>query len=127
MIGEIILFNVIFDALTLINYMKNKSHHLLERFLNRSLRIVAGIAILILVFYLATSAREIATSTISFDTLSTTEFLSFVFFTVLAYLLFMLIWPISFGKEPINLTKAQSKGKEIKKRVLNFMRMWIRG
>ena len=107
--------------------MKNKSHHLLERFLNRGLRIVAGIAILILVFYLATSAREIATSTISFDTLSTTEFLSFVFFTVLAYLLFMLIWPISFGKETINLTKVQSKGKEIKKRVLNFMRMWIRG
>ena len=107
--------------------MKNKSYHLLERFLNRSLRIAAGIAILILVFYLATSAREIATSTISFDTLSTIEFLSFVFFTVLAYLLFMLIWPISFGKEPINLTKAQSKGKEIKKRVLNFMRMWIRG
>ena len=107
--------------------MKKQSQLFLERFLNRSLRIAAGIAILMLVFYLATSAREIATSTISFDTLSTIEFLSFVFFTVLAYLLFMLIWPISFGKEPINLTKAQSKGKKIKKRVLNFMRMWIRG
>lgn len=107
--------------------MENEPRHLLERFLNRSLRIVAGIAILLLVFYFATSAREIGTSTISFDTLSTTEFLSFVFFTVLAYLLFMLIWPISFGKEPINLTKAQSKGKEIKKRILNFMKMWIRG
>ncbi len=107
--------------------MKKQSQLFLERFLNRSLRIAVGIAILILVFYLATSAREIATSTISFDTLSTIEFLTFVFFTVLAYLLFMLIWPISFGKEPINLTKAQSKGKEIKKRVLNFMRMWIRG
>jgi membrane protein implicated in regulation of membrane protease activity len=107
--------------------MKNKSHHLLERFLNRSLRIVAGVAILILVFYFATNAREIATSAVSFDTLSTTEFLSFVFFTVLAYLLFMLIWPISFGKEPINLTKAQSRGKDIKKRVLGFVKMWIRG
>ena len=107
--------------------MKKQSQLFLERFLNRSLRIAAGIAILILVFYFATSAREIATSTISFDTLSTIEFLSFVFFTVLAYLLFMLIWPISFGKEPINLTKAQSKGREIKKRVFNFMRMWIRG
>jgi len=107
--------------------MKNKSHHLLERFLNRSLRIAAGAAILILVFYFATSAREIATSTISFDTLSTTEFLSFVFFTVLAYLLFILIWPISFGKEPIKMTKAQSKGKEIKKRVVGFIKMWIRG
>ena len=107
--------------------MKKQSQLFLERFLNRSLRIAAGIAILILVFYLATSAREIATSNISFDTLSTIEFLSFVFFTVLAYLLFMLIWPISFGKEPINLTKAQSKGREIKKRILNFMRMWIRG
>jgi len=107
--------------------MKKQSQLFLEKFLNRSLRVAAGIAILILVFYLATSAREIATSTISFDTLSTIEFLSFVFFTVLAYLLFMLIWPISFGKEPINLTKAQSKGKEIKKKVLNFMRMWIRG
>ena len=107
--------------------MKNKSHHLLERFLNRSLRIVAGVAILILVFYFATNAREIATSAVSFDTLSATEFLSFVFFTVLAYLLFMLIWPISFGKEPINLTKAQSRGKDIKKRVLGFVKMWIRG
>jgi len=107
--------------------MKKQSQLFLEKFLNRSLRVAAGIAILILVFYLATSAREIATSNISFDTLSTIEFLSFVFFTVLAYLLFMLIWPISFGKEPINLTKAQSKGKEIKKKVLNFMRMWIRG
>jgi len=29
-----------------------------------------------------------------------------------------LIWPISFGKEPISLTKAQLKGKEIKKRIL---------
>jgi len=107
--------------------MKKQSQLFLEKFLNRSLRVAAGIAILILVFYLATSAREIATSNISFDTLSTIEFLSFVFFTVLAYLLFMLIWPISFGKEPINLTKAQSKGKKIKKRVLGFMKMWIRG
>ena len=107
--------------------MKNKPHHLLQRFLNRSLRIATGVAILMLVFYFATSAREIATSTISFETLSTTEFFSAVFFTVLAYLLFMLIWPISFGKEPINLTKIQSKGKEIKKRILGFMRMWIRG
>jgi membrane protein implicated in regulation of membrane protease activity len=107
--------------------MKNKPHHLLERFLNRSLRIAVGVAILILVFYFAASARDIATSTISFDTLSAAEFLSFVLFTVLAYLLVMLIWPISFGKEPINLTKAQSKGKEIKKRVLGFMKMWIRG
>ena len=110
-----------------ISYMKNKSQLLLERFLTRSLRVAAGVIILILVFYLAASAREIATSTISFDNLSTIEFLSFVFFTVLAYLLFMLIWPISFGKEPINLTKTQSRGKEIKKRVLNFIRMWIRG
>jgi len=107
--------------------MKNKPDHLLERFLNRSLRIAAGVAILILVFYCATSAREIGTSTISFDTLSTTEFLSFVFFTVLAYLLFILIWPISFGREPINLTKLQVKGKEIKKRVLGFVKMWTRG
>jgi len=107
--------------------MKNTPHHLLERFLNRSLRIAAGIAILMLVFYFATSAREIGTSTISFENLSATEFLSFVFFTVLAYLLFMLIWPISFGKEPINLAKIKSKGKEIKKRILGFIKSWIRG
>lgn len=107
--------------------MKNKSQPLLGKFLTRSLRIAAGVIILMLVFYFAANAREIATSTISIDNLSTIEFLSFVFFTVLAYLLFILIWPISFGKEPINLIKAQSKGKEIKKRILNFMRMWIRG
>jgi len=107
--------------------MKNKPSHLLERFLNRSFRIAAGAAILILVFYFATNAREISTSSISFDSLSATEFLSFVFFSVLAYLLFMLIWPIAFGKEPINLAKTQSKGKEIKKRVLGFMKMWMRG
>jgi len=98
--------------------MRNKSSHLLQRFLNRSLRVAAGIAILMLVFYFATSAREIATSSISFESLSTAEFFSTVFFTVMAYLLFMLIWPISFGKEPISLTKAQLKGKEIKKRIL---------
>ena len=100
--------------------MENNQQHLLKRILNRSLRVVAGIAVLTLVFYFATTAREIATSTISFDTLSTSEFLSFIFFTVLAYLLFMLIWPISFGKKPI-------KGKEIKKRILGFVKMWIRG
>jgi hypothetical protein len=107
--------------------MKNKPHNLLQRFLNRSLRVAAGAAILMLVFYFATIAREIATSTISFENLSTAEFFSAVFFTVMAYLLFMLIWPISFGKEPINLTKAQLKGNEIKKRILGFVKMLIRG
>ena len=107
--------------------MKNKPHNLLQRFLNRSLRVAAGVAILMLVFYFATSAREIATSTISFENLSTAEFFSAVFFTVMAYLLFMLIWPISFGKEPISLTKAQLKGKEIKKRILRFVKLFIRG
>ena len=107
--------------------MRNKSSHLLQRFLNRSLRVAAGIAILMLVFYFATSAREIATSSISFESLSTAEFFSTVFFTVIAYLLFMLIWPISFGKEPISLTKAQLKGKEIKKRILRFVKLFIRG
>ena len=107
--------------------MRNKSSHLLQRFLNRSLRVAAGIAILMLVFYFATSAREIATSTISFESLSTADFFSAVFFTVMAYLLFILIWPISFGKEPINLTKTKSKGKEIKKQIIKFIRMFIRG
>lgn len=107
--------------------MRNKSSHLLQRFLNRSLRVAAGIALLMLVFYFATSAREIATSSISFESLSTAEFFSTVFFTVMAYLLFMLIWPISFGKEPISLTKAQLKGKEIKKRILRFVKLFIRG
>ena len=107
--------------------MKNKPHNLLQRFLNRSLRVAAGAAILMLVFYFATIAREIATSTICFENLSTAEFFSAVFFTVMAYLLFMLIWPISFVKEPINLTKAQLKGNEIKKRILGFVKMLIRG
>ena len=100
---------------------------MLQRFLNRSLRVAAGIALLMLVFYFATSAREIATSSISFESLSTAEFFSTVFFTVMAYLLFMLIWPISFGKEPISLTKAQLQGKEIKKRILRFVKLFIRG
>ena len=100
---------------------------MLQRFLNRSLRVAAGIALLMLVFYFATSAREIATSSISFESLSTAEFFSTVFFTVIAYLLFMLIWPISFGKEPISLTKAQLQGKEIKKRILRFVKLFIRG
>ena len=107
--------------------MKNTPPHLLQRFLNRSLRVAAGVAILMLVFYFATSAREIATSTISFESLSTAEFFSAVLFTVMAYLLFMLIWPVSFGKEPISLTKAQLKGKEIKKKILRFIKIFIRG
>mgnify|MGYP001227144561 CR=1 FL=1 len=107
--------------------MKNKLHSWLHRFFNRSLRVVAGAVILILVLYLTTSAREIATSTISFENLSTVEFLSSVFLTVLAYILIILIWPISFGKEPIDLTKIQSKGNEIKNKFLGFIKMWIRG
>jgi len=107
--------------------MKNKLNHLLERFLIRSFRIAIGTAILILVFYCATNAREIATSSISFGSLSTTEILSFIFFSVSAYLFFFLAWPVAFGKGPINLAKVQSKGKEIKKQVLGFMKMWMRG
>ena len=107
--------------------MKNKLNDLLTRFLIRSFRIAIGIVILILVFYFATNAREIATSSITFDSLSTTEILSFIFFSVLAYLFIILIWPIAFGKDPIDLAKAQSRGKDIKKRALGFMKRWIRG
>ncbi|MBL78683.1 MAG: hypothetical protein CMH70_01260 [Nitrosomonadaceae bacterium] len=96
-------------------------------FLKRSLRIIAGAAILLLVLYLTTIAREISTSTISFENLSTLEFLSSIFFTALAYILFILIWPISFSKEPINLENIKLKGDKIKKRLLKFLKMWIRG
>ncbi len=107
--------------------MKNKLNHLSVRFFIRSFRIAIGIAILILVFYCAANAREIATSSISFDSLSTTEIISCIFFSVLAYLFFFLAWPVAFGKGLINLAKFQSKGKEIKKQVLGFMKMWMRG
>jgi hypothetical protein len=107
--------------------MNKKLSYLLTRFLIRSFRITIGIAILMLVFYCATNAREIATSSISFNSLSSIEILSFIFFSVLAYLFFILIWPVAFGKDPIDLAKAQSKGKEIKKRTLGFMRKWMRG
>ncbi|TDI82441.1 MAG: hypothetical protein E2O80_02260 [Betaproteobacteria bacterium] len=107
--------------------MKNKLNYLLVRFLTRSFRIAIGIAILILVFYSAANAREIATSSISFGSLSTAEILSCIFFSILAYLFFFLAWPVAFGKGTINLAKVKSKGKEIKKQVLGFMKMWMRG
>ncbi len=107
--------------------MNKKLSNSIRRFLIRSFRIAIGIAILMLVFYCATNAREIATSTISFSSLSAIEILSFLFFSVLSYLFIILIWPISFGKDPIDLAKAQSKGKRIKKRTLEFLRQWIRG
>ena len=107
--------------------MDKKLSHLLTRFLIRSFRIAIGIAILMLVFYCATNAREIATSSVSFSSLSSIEILYFMFFSVLAYLFIILIWPVAFGKDPIDLAKVQSKGKEIKKRTLGFLRQWIRG
>jgi hypothetical protein len=107
--------------------MNKKLSNSIRRFLIRSFRIAIGIAILMLVFYCATIAREIATSTISFSSLSAIEILSFMFLSVLSYLFIILIWPIAFGKDPIDLAKAQSKGKRIKKRTLEFLRQWIRG
>ncbi len=107
--------------------MNKKLSNSIRRFLIRSFRIAIGIAILMLVFYCATNAREIATSTISFSSLSAIEILSFMFFSVLSYLFIILIWPIAFGKDPIDLAKAQSRGKEIKKRALGFMKRWMRG
>jgi hypothetical protein len=107
--------------------MNKKLSNSISRFLIRSFRIAIGIAILMLVFYCATIAREIATSTISFSSLSAIEILSFMFLSVLSYLFIILIWPIAFGKDPIDLAKAQSKGKRIKKRTLEFLRQWIRG
>ena len=77
--------------------MNKKLSNSIRRFLIRSFRIAIGIAILMLVFYCATNAREIATSTISFSSLSAIEILSFMFFSVLAYLFILLIWPVAFG------------------------------
>lgn len=107
--------------------MNRKLSQLLTRFLIRGFRIMIGIAILMLVFYCAMNAREIATSTVSFTSLSAIEILTFMFFSVLAYLFILLIWPVAFGKDPIDLVKAQSKGKRIKKRTLEFLKQWIRG
>lgn len=107
--------------------MKNKSNKLLSRILIRSLRITIGVAILILVFYFAANARDIATSSISFDSLSATEIFFFLVFSVLAYLLVILIWPVAFGKDPLDLEKIKSRGKQIKKGILEFFKQWMRG
>jgi hypothetical protein len=107
--------------------LKNKSNQLLSRVLIRSLRITIGVAILILVFYFAANARDIATSSISFDSLSTTEIFAFLVFSVLAYLLFILIWPIAFGKEPLDSEKIKLRVKQIKKGILEFFKQWMRG
>lgn len=107
--------------------MDNKSGHFLGRFLSRSLRIAIGFVILVLVIFCATIAREIASSSISFESLPAKDIFTFILFAVLAYLLFILIWPVAFGKEPLNLTKVQARGREIKKRVTGFIKMWIRG
>ncbi len=107
--------------------MKNKLHDWLQRFLKRSLRIIAGAVILLLVLYLTTTAREISTSTISFENLSTLDFFYSIFLTTLAYIFFILIWPISFGKKSINIEKIQLIGNKIKKKFLTFIKMWIRG
>ena len=107
--------------------MKNKSKQLLSRFLIRSLRITIGAAILILVFYFAANARDIATSSISFVSLSASEIFFFLVFSILAYLLVILIWPISFGKDPLDLEKIKSRIKQIKKGIIGFFKQWMRG
>jgi len=95
--------------------MKNKLNHLLKRFLIRSFRIAIGIAILILVFYCAMNAREIATSSISFNSLSTTEILSFIFFSVLAYLFFFLGMACCIWQRSDQFSKGSVEGKGDKK------------
>ena len=107
--------------------MKNNSNQLLSRILIRSLRITIGVAILILVFYFAANARDIATSSISFNSLSAAEMFSFLIFSVLAYLLVLLIWPIAFGKDPLDLEKVKVRTKQMKKGILEFFKQWIRG
>ena len=107
--------------------MKNKSKQLLSRILIRSLRIAIGVAILILVFYFAANARDIATSSISFNSLSATEMFSFLVFSVLAYLLVILIWPVAFSKEPYDLEKIKLRAKQIKKGIIEFIKQWMRG
>ena len=107
--------------------MKNKSKQLLSRIFIRGLRITIGAAILSLVFYFAANARDIATSSISFVSLSASEIFFFLVFSILAYLLVILIWPISFGKDPLDLEKVKLRGKQIKKEILEFFKQWMRG